>query len=178
MDFKDKVVLITGASSGIGRASAIQFAKKGANIILVSRSHEKLDQVAKDLKKFNVSTFVCVCDVSDKSQVKKMSEMVLEKYGTIDILVNNAGFAIYGSVSKLTIEEIESQMETNYFGMIYCIKNFLPAMIKKNLVILLMWHQLQGVSAYLVLPPIAPPNLQCWDFQKGLNTSLKEQELA
>lgn len=132
MDFKDKVVLITGASSGIGRASAIQFAKKGANIILVSRSHEKLDQVAKNLKKFNVSTFVCVCDVSDKSQVKKMSEMVLEKYGTIDILVNNAGFAIYGSVSKLTIEEIESQMETNYFGMIYCIKNFLPAMIKKK----------------------------------------------
>jgi len=132
MDFTDKVVLITGASSGIGRASAIQFAKKGANIILVSRNIEKLDQVAKDLKKFNVSTFVCACDVSDKSQVKKMSETVLQKYGTIDILVNNAGFAIYGSISKLTIEEIESQMETNYFGMIYCIKNFLPSMIKKK----------------------------------------------
>ncbi len=132
MDFKDKVVLITGASSGIGRASAIQFAKKGANIILVSRSQEKLDQVDEELKKLNVSTFVYVCDVSDKSQVKKMSETVLEKYGTVDILVNNAGFAIYGSISKLPIEEIESQMETNYFGMIYCIKNFLPSMIEKK----------------------------------------------
>ena len=132
MNFKDKVVLITGASSGIGRASAIKFAKKGAIIILVARRKEKLDQVDKDLKKFNVSTLVCECDVSDKSQVKKMSKIVLEKYESVDILVNNAGFAIYGSVSNLTTEEIESQMATNYFGMIYCIKNFLPSMIKKK----------------------------------------------
>ena len=132
MNFKDKVVLITGASSGIGRASAIKFAEKGAVLILVARRKEKLDQVDKDLKKFNVSTLVCECDVSDKSQVKKMSKIVLEKYKSVDILVNNAGFAIYGSVSSLTTEEIESQMATNYFGMIYCIKNFLPLMIKKK----------------------------------------------
>ena len=132
MNFKDKVVLITGASSGIGRASAIKFAKKGASIILVARKKEKLEQVAKDLKKFNISTLVCKCDVSDKSQVKKMSKTVLEKYESVDVLVNNAGFAIYGSVSKLTTEEIESQMATNYFGMVYCIKNFLPSMIKKK----------------------------------------------
>ncbi len=132
MNFKDKVVLITGASSGIGLASAIQFAKKGAIIILVARRKEKLDQVANDLEKFNVSTLVCECDVSDKSQVKKMSKIVLEKYESVDVLVNNAGFAIYGSVSNLTTEEIESQMATNYFGMVYCIKNFLPSMIKKK----------------------------------------------
>lgn len=132
MDFKNKIVLITGASSGIGRATANIFAKKGASIILVARRKEKLDQVAIDLKKFNVSTLVCECDVSDKSQVKKMSEKVLEKYESIDILVNNAGFAIYGSFSNLTTEEIESQMKTNYFGMIYCIKNFLPSMVKKK----------------------------------------------
>jgi len=75
---------------------------------------------------------ICECDVSDKLQVEKMSKLVLEKYGSIDILVNNAGFAIYGSVFDLTTEEIESQMATNYFGMIYCIKNFLPSMIQKK----------------------------------------------
>ena len=132
MNFKDKVVLITGASSGIGYASAIQFAKKGANIILVARKKNKLEQTAKDLKKFNVSTLVCECDVSDKSQVKKMSQKVFEKYESIDILVNNAGFAIYGSISSLTTEEIESQISTNYLGMVYCIKNFLPLMLKKK----------------------------------------------
>ena len=57
---------------------------------------------------------------------------MLEKFDSIDILVNNAGFAIYGSVKELSIDEIESQMETNYFGMMYCIKNFLPSMLDKK----------------------------------------------
>jgi hypothetical protein len=61
-----------------------------------------------------------------------MSKTVLKKFNFIDILVNNAGFAIYGSVFDLSIEEIESQMKTNYFGMIYCTKNFLPLMLEKK----------------------------------------------
>lgn len=132
MDFKNKIILITGASSGIGKESAIEFAKLGANIILVARKKDKLEQVANELKNFNVSTLVCQCDVSKKDQVKEMSKIVLEKFESIDVLVNNAGFAIYGSVDDLTIDEIESQMETNYFGMVYCIKNFLPSMLKKK----------------------------------------------
>ena len=132
MDFKNKTVLITGASSGIGKQTAIEFAKLGANIILVARRKEKLNELAKELEKFNVTIFVCQCDVSDKSQVKEMSKNVLEKFDSIDVLVNNAGFAIYGSVKDLSIDEIESQMETNYFGMMYCIKNFLPSMLENK----------------------------------------------
>ena len=132
MDFKNKTILITGASSGIGKQSAIEFAKLGANIVLVARRKEKLDELANELKKFNVSVLVYSCDVSDKEQVKEMSKTVLEKFDYIDVLVNNAGFAIYGSVKNLSIEEIESQMETNYFGMMYCIKNFLPSMLEKK----------------------------------------------
>jgi len=129
--FKDKIVLITGASSGIGEASAIEFAKKGSNVILVGRRKEKLLEVEKKLSKNHVSTLVCP-DVSNKSQVKEMCKIVLEKFDRIDILVNNAGFAIYGKVSDLDIDEIESQMATNYFGMVYCIKNFLPKMLEQN----------------------------------------------
>jgi len=132
MDFKNKVVLITGASSGIGKQTAIEFAKLGSNIILVARRKNKLEQVENELKKFNVNTLVCTCDVSKKDQVEKMSKIVLEKFNSIDILVNNAGFAIYGSVYDLSINDIESQMETNYFGMIYCTKNFLPLMLEKK----------------------------------------------
>ena len=132
MDFKNKIVVITGASSGIGEASAIQFAKKGANIVLIARRKEKLLAVEKKLSKFNVKTLVCPCDVSQNSQVKQMTKNVLDKFGRVDVLVNNAGFVIYGKVNDLTIEEIESQMETNYFGMVYCIKNFLPIMLEQN----------------------------------------------
>jgi len=152
MKFKGKTVLITGSSSGIGKETAIQFAKRGANIILVARRKEKLEQVANDIKKFNVSTLVCDCDVSDKSQVKKMSNIVSKNYPSIDILVNNAGFAIYDSVKNLAIEEIESQMATNYFGMIYCVKNFLPDMLEKK-----SGHivNVASVAASIGLPGIA-----------------------
>ena len=132
MDFKNKVVLITGASSGIGKQTAIEFAKLGSNIILVARRKNKLEQVENELKQFNVKTLVCSCDVSKKDQVEKMSKIVLEKFNSIDILVNNAGFAIYGSVYDLSVNDIESQMETNYFGMVYCTKNFLPLMLEKK----------------------------------------------
>ena len=131
MSFKDKIIVITGASSGIGRSAAIEFAYKGAKLTLVARSKEKLDELAKSLSK-STEVLVCQCDVSDKSQVESMTAQVLSKFGKIDILVNNAGFAIYGTVSDLSIEEIESQMRTNYLGMVYCTKNFLPIFQKQN----------------------------------------------
>ena len=173
MNFKNKLVLITGASSGIGKEAALQFAKKGANLILVARNKDKLKQTANDLKKFNVSILVFQCDVSKKSDVEKMAKEILEKHDSIDILVNNAGFAIYGPVSKLSIEEIESQMATNYFGMIYCIKNFLPSMTKKK-----SGHivNVASVAASMGLPGIASycaSKFAMLGFSEGLKHELK-----
>ena len=174
MDFKNKVVLITGASSGIGRESAIEFSKLGANIVLVARKKDKLEQVAAELKKYNVTILTCQCDVSDKDQVKEMSKTVLEKFGSVDILVNNAGFAIYGSVYDLSIDEIESQMETNYFGMVYCIKNFLPSMLDKK-----SGHivNVASVAASFGLPGIASycaSKFAMLGFSEGLKHELKD----
>jgi uncharacterized protein len=173
MDFKNKVVLITGASSGIGKEAAIQFAQKGANIILIARRKQKLEQLADYLRKFNTSIMFYECDVSDKFQVGKISKLVLEKFKSIDILVNNAGFAIYGSFSDLTTEEIESQMTTNYFGMVYCIKNFLPSMIVKK-----SGHivNVASVAASFGLPGIASycaSKFAMLGFSEGLKHELK-----
>ena len=173
MNFKNKSVLITGASSGIGKETAIEFAKLGANIILVARRKDKLEEIASELKKFHVSTLVCQCDVSKKDQVKQMSQTVLEKFDSVDILINNAGFAIYGSVSDLSISDIESQMETNYFGMVYCIKNFLPSMLKKK-----SGHivNIASVAASFGLPGIASycaSKFAMLGFSEGLKHELK-----
>ena len=174
MSFKNKVVLITGASSGIGRETAIEFAKLGANLILVARRKDKLKQTEDELKKYNVSILACQCDVSKKDQVKEMSETVLEKFSSVDILINNAGFAIYGSVSDLSISDIESQMETNYFGMVYCIKNFLPSMLKKE-----SGHivNVASVAASFGLPGIASycaSKFAMLGFSEGLKHELKD----
>lgn len=173
MSFRGKTVVITGASSGIGAASCIEFAKKGASLALVARRKEKLEELEKTLAKFGIDTLACECDVSYKEQVQKMSSQVMEKFGKVDVLVNNAGFAIYGAVSDLSIEEIESQMNTNYFGMIYCTKNFLPKMLEQK-----SGHivNIASVAASFGLPGIASycaSKFAMLGFSEGLKHELK-----
>ena len=173
MSFRGKTVVITGASSGIGAASCIEFAKRGASLALVARRKEKLEELEKTLSKFSIDTLVCECDVSDKEQVQKMSSRVIEKFGKVNVLVNNAGFAIYGTVSDLSIEEIESQMKTNYFGMIYCTKNFLPKMLEQK-----SGHivNIASVAASFGLPGIASycaSKFAMLGFSEGLKHELK-----
>lgn len=132
MNYSGKVVVITGASSGIGEQSAEEFAKLHANVILVSRNEEQLQKVAIKLSKYQTKTLVYACDVSNKEQVDKMGKIIIEKFGTIDVLVNNAGFGIYNTVEKSKIDEMESQMSTNFLGMMYCTKTFLPKMLQQR----------------------------------------------
>ena len=132
MDYSGKVVVITGASSGIGEQSAEEFAKLHADVILVSRNEEKLQEIAVRLSKYKTRVFVYACDVSKKDQVDIMGKNILEKFDTVDVLVNNAGFGIHNTVNDITIEEMESQMMTNFFGMMYCTKAFLPKMLEQR----------------------------------------------
>ena len=173
MDYQNKTVVITGASSGIGEATAVEFSKKGANVALVSRNLDKLQKVENKLKEFETKIIAIQCDISKKSDVQKMHNTVLEQFGGIDILVNNAGFAIYGTVNELSIEDIESQMATNYFGMIYCVKNFLPDMMKQN-----SGHivNVASVAASFGLPGIASycaSKFAMLGFSEGLKHELK-----
>ncbi len=125
-------MVITGASSGIGEQSAEKFAQLHAIVILVSRNEEKLQQISSRLSKYQTTVLVYACDISKKDQVDKMAKFVIEKFGSVDVLVNNAGFGIYDTVEKIKVEEMESQMSTNFFGMMYCIKAFLPKMLEKR----------------------------------------------
>jgi short-subunit dehydrogenase len=132
LNYTGKVIVITGASSGIGAQSAEEFAKLHAKVILVSRNEQKLQQVKKSLSKYQTEVFVYPCDISNKEEVHKMCKVVIEKFSKIDILVNNAGFGIYKIVSEAKIEELEAQMLTNFFGMMYCTKVFLPKMLTQK----------------------------------------------
>ena len=173
MNFKNKIVVITGSSSGIGEAAAVEFAKRGANLVLVARRKEKLQQIEKNLSKYKVATLICECDVSQESQVDKMVNDVLDKFNKIDILVNNAGFAIYGSISDLSIHDIETQMQTNYFGMVYCIKKFLPKMLEQNSGKIV---NVASVAASFGLPGIASycaSKFAMLGFSEGLQHELK-----
>lgn len=173
VSFQNKVIVVTGASSGIGAASCAEFAKRGATLVLVARRREKLDSLQEQLAKYGVTTMVVACDVSQKAQVEEMCKSVIERFGRIDVLVNNAGFAIYGPVSDLTVDEIESHMATNYFGMVYCTKNFLPKMLEQR-----SGHivNVASVAASFGLPGIASycaSKFAMLGFSEGLSHELR-----
>jgi short-subunit dehydrogenase len=129
--FKGKIVLITGASSGIGKQAAIDFADNGAKtIVLVSRSKTKLEELKEIVRQNSTSeSLVYSCDVSSKAEVITMGKELLCRLGHVDILVNNAGIGLYDKVQDQSIEEIESITFTNYLGMVYCTKVFLESMV-------------------------------------------------
>lgn len=130
MRFNGKVVVITGASSGIGRQLAVDFAKRGAKLALVARRKEKLLETKNMLG--NAVSEIFACDVSKSSDVKKISQEIIAKFGAADILINNAGFNVHGEFEKVSIREIENIMGVNYFGAVNCIKSFLPQMLKQG----------------------------------------------
>jgi len=135
MKFAGKVIVVTGASSGIGKQAAIDFAKQGAgHIVLVSRSAQKLSELASEISSASPGcvTVPYSCDVSDKVHVLQMGRDVLDRFGHVDVVVNNAGFAVFKSVKELSIEEIETMTATNYHGMVYCTKAFLDSMLARR----------------------------------------------
>jgi short-subunit dehydrogenase len=129
--FKGKVVLITGASSGIGKQAAIDFADNSAEtIVLVSRSKTRLEETKQILRQnYTSELLVYSCDVSCKANVLTMGKDLLGRLGHIDILVNNAGIGLYDKVLDQRIDDIESITFTNYLGTVYCTKVFLESMI-------------------------------------------------
>ena len=151
---QDKVIVITGASSGIGKQVAIDFAKKHVKgLAIVARNRDRLNELALEIQD-KCECLVCPCDVSDKSAVVSMARNVLEKFGNIDVLVNNAGYGILGKVEAQSVEEIEAVTATNYLGMIYCTKAFLSSMLARknghivNVASLAASFGIPGLAAY------------------------------
>ncbi|MEK4230908.1 3-ketoacyl-ACP reductase [Solibacillus sp. FSL H8-0538] len=127
-----KTALITGAGRGIGRATAIAFAQEGINVGLVGRTLENLQQVAEELKQYNVKVAVASADVSDLASITAAVESIRGELGAIDILVNNAGISKFGSFMDLTPEEWTNIIDVNVKGVYYTTHAVLPEMIERK----------------------------------------------
>jgi short-subunit dehydrogenase len=128
MDLEDRVAVITGAGSGIGRETALELASYGCSCVLVGRTEGKLRQVLDRVLEYAPDSTIEACDVSDEAQVKQTVQAVHERYGHIDILVNNAGIMIVKSFAELSGEEFDRHMSINYNGAVYFVRAVLPIM--------------------------------------------------
>ncbi|HEV2880825.1 MAG TPA: SDR family oxidoreductase [Pyrinomonadaceae bacterium] len=122
----EQVVVLTGASSGIGRATAIEFGRRGASVVLAARNEEALQGTAREVEAAGGRAHVVVTDVADASQVSRLAEEAALRFGRIDTWVNNAAVSEYGTVEEISLEEIERIVAVNLLGTIYGIKAALP----------------------------------------------------
>ncbi|AJH17832.1 SDR family oxidoreductase [Bacillus mycoides] len=130
---QEKVIVITGASSGIGEQVAMQVAEQGATPVLMARTEEKLQALADKIKvTYNTPCYYYVLDVSEETKVQSVFSKVLQEVGRIDILVNNAGFGIFKTFEDASMDEVKDMFQVNVFGLVACTKAVLPNMVKRN----------------------------------------------
>lgn len=129
---KGRIVLITGASSGIGWAAALELAKHGASLALAARREERLKELSKLLEPHEVQTLSVPCDVSDRAQALAAVEAVIGRWGRIDFLINNAGIMATRRFHEQDLEEIEAVTRTNFLGAATLIRAALPHMLKQG----------------------------------------------
>lgn len=128
MDIRGTVAVVTGASSGIGRATAIALAQRGAHVVLAARRKDLLEELAEAINSKGGKATVAVCDVTRPEDIRELADLAENELGGCDILINNAGIPAGGPFENLTDERIEQMIATNVLSVIYATKAFLPGM--------------------------------------------------
>lgn len=125
---RDKVVVITGASSGIGLALAREFSSKGAKVVLAARRADKLEEIAAQLGKER--TYPVATDVTNEQDCKRLMEKTVERFGRIDVLINDAGISMRAILADCETSTLHRVMDVNFWGTVYCTKYALPYLLE------------------------------------------------
>nr|WP_314491756.1 SDR family oxidoreductase [uncultured Chryseobacterium sp.] len=128
----ESVTIITGASSGIGAATALKLAKAGSSIVLVSRADDKIEKVKRQIEEEGGNAEIFIADVADISQLKAMVDFTIDKFGRVDNLVNNAGLMLFSQWRDVAIDEWNAMVDTNIKGYLNAIAAVLPKLLEQK----------------------------------------------
>jgi NADP-dependent 3-hydroxy acid dehydrogenase YdfG len=151
-EINNKVVIITGASSGIGKATALRLAKAGAKLVLAARREERLVELRDTIKEQGGDAIYQVTDVTERAQVESLGKAAKEAYGRIDVLVNNAGLMPLSPLDELKVDEWEKMIDVNIKGVLYGIAAVLPTMREQRVGHII---NLSSVAGHKVFPASA-----------------------
>jgi NAD(P)-dependent dehydrogenase (short-subunit alcohol dehydrogenase family) len=127
-----RVIAITGASAGIGRATALRLARDGASIAICARRHERLEEVAAGIVKAGGQALPVVADVTSETDMNMFVAKAVERFGRLDVMMCNAGFGIYGAIDDITPDQMKKLMDINYFGTYYATRAALPVFRRQS----------------------------------------------
>ena len=130
MKLKGKVAIVTGASKGIGRETAMQLAKNGAHLAISARNGDLINQVAEEIKSFGIDCFSFVGDMSVEKDIKEFIAATVQKYGRLDILVNNAGMGVFSEIADMSTEDWDTMFNLNVRGLFIATREALPYLRK------------------------------------------------
>ncbi|WP_322549505.1 3-ketoacyl-ACP reductase [Flavobacterium psychraquaticum] len=131
-DLKGKKAIITGGSRGLGKATAIAFAKEGIDVAITGRNEKSLQDTVAELKALGINATYALFNVGNYEEVQKGIKSIIADFGSVDILVNNAGIAAFGSLNDMKVDQWSEIIQTNVMGMYYVTKEVLPYLITNN----------------------------------------------
>ena len=129
---KDKVIIITGGSSGIGRACALRFAKAEARVVISARNAERLAEVEQEVRDIGADVLAVQGDVANENDCVRLVNETLNRFGRIDVLINNAGISMRALFKDLDLKVMRELMEVNFFGTVYCTRYAMRQLLKHN----------------------------------------------
>ncbi len=129
---KDKVIIVTGGSSGIGLACAEAFGKRGATVVITGRNEKRLQEAADGLKAKNIRIHIIEADAASEADNKRMVEETVSRFGKIDVLINNAGISMRALFEDLQLDVFRQVMDINFYGTVYATKYALPYLLESR----------------------------------------------
>jgi len=171
-DLKDKTVLITGGSRGLGLVMAREFAREGSRLVLCARDEQELDQARLDLEKLGAEVMVVSCDITNQRDVKAMIAAVYPRFGAVDVLVNNAGVIQVGPLEVMTHEDFELAMQAHFWGPLNTIMAVLPSMRQRGSGRIVNISSIGGKVSVPHLVPYSASKFALVGLSKGLRAEL------
>ncbi|MBD3340680.1 MAG: SDR family NAD(P)-dependent oxidoreductase [Candidatus Lokiarchaeota archaeon] len=173
--YKGKSAVITGAGSGIGKSFAMQLANKGTNLVISDINVERVNNLKDELSNREVSIISSYCDASNPSDLSKLADLCFEELSSIDFLFNNAGIAVGGQFDLLSLEKWRSIIDLNVWGMIHCVRAFLPMMLSQGFGHIIVTSSIAGVLGVGGLSPYSTTKFANAGFCEALYSEYRKK---
>ena len=170
-----KTVIITGASQGIGKATALLFARKGYNIVLAARQADRLEVAAKEVRELGTEALAVSCDVRDSVQVNNLIQKAIARFGCVDVLINNAGIFCLGPVEEFSLSEWQQVIDTNLWGYIHTIEAILPHFLERGTGTIVNLSSIGGIVPIPYQIPYTTSKYAVTGLTKALQAELSPQ---
>ena len=175
LPFQDQIAIVTGASKSIGRATALELARRGAHLCLASRDVIRMEETARQVQAFGRDALTVQTDVSYQPQVERMVSQAIQRWGRVDILVSNSGIYPRSPITRLDVSTLERSMATNFYGHVYCVLAVLPHMLERRRGHIVLVSSYAGKKALPGDSPYAVAKFALNGFGEALRQELSPQ---